>query len=197
MATISAFRVTKHSQIFSLFFRNRIQCIALYQLYNSQAPLNLRLGYYSDKNVPSTPIFDNLNVLKFNDMITMQIASFVYECVRNLSPAYFSNYFIWIKNVHSFGTRQSRRVDMFALRCNTTQYGLQSIHYSGVRLWNSLPTDIRNLVSLFIFRSKIKFTFYQIMTQFDTYLHMYIIYKILINVLTCEILQTYISSILS
>ena len=46
MAAISAFRVTQHSQIFSLFFRNRIQCIALYQLYNSQALLNLRRGYY-------------------------------------------------------------------------------------------------------------------------------------------------------
>ena len=46
MAAISAFRVTQHSQIFSLFFRNRIQCIALYQLHNSQALLNLRRGYY-------------------------------------------------------------------------------------------------------------------------------------------------------
>ena len=48
MATISAFRVTQHSQIFSLFFRNRIQCIALYQLYNFQALLSLRRGYYSE-----------------------------------------------------------------------------------------------------------------------------------------------------
>ena len=49
MATIRAFPVTQHSQIFSLFFGNRIQCIALYQLYNSQALLNLRRGYYSPK----------------------------------------------------------------------------------------------------------------------------------------------------
>ena len=47
MAAISAFRVTQHSQIFSLFYRNRIQCIALYKLHNSQALLNLRRGYYS------------------------------------------------------------------------------------------------------------------------------------------------------
>ena len=46
MAAISAFRVTQHSQNFSLFFRNRIQCIALYKLHNSQALLNLRRGYY-------------------------------------------------------------------------------------------------------------------------------------------------------
>ena len=41
MAVISSFRVTQHSQIFSLFLRNRIQCIALYQLRHSPALLNL------------------------------------------------------------------------------------------------------------------------------------------------------------
>ena len=46
MTAISAFRVKQHSQIFSLFFRNRIQYIALYQLHNSQALLNLRRGYF-------------------------------------------------------------------------------------------------------------------------------------------------------
>ena len=46
MAAISAFCVTQPSQIFSLFFRNQIQCIA-HQLHNSQALLNLRLSYYS------------------------------------------------------------------------------------------------------------------------------------------------------
>ena len=46
MAAISAFRVTQHSQIFSLFFRNRTQCIALYQLHNSQVLINLCRGYY-------------------------------------------------------------------------------------------------------------------------------------------------------
>ena len=46
MAAITAFDVTQHSQIFSLFFRNRIQRIALYQLHNSQALLNLRRAYY-------------------------------------------------------------------------------------------------------------------------------------------------------
>ena len=44
MVAISAFRVTQRSQIFSLFFRNRIQCIVLYQLHNSQALLNLAVA---------------------------------------------------------------------------------------------------------------------------------------------------------
>ena len=51
MAAISAFGVTQHSQIISLSFRNRIQCIELYQLHNSQALLSLRRGYYSHWSV--------------------------------------------------------------------------------------------------------------------------------------------------
>ena len=54
MVAISAFRVMQHSQILSLFFRNRIQCIVLYQLHNSQALLNLRRGYFSESiDMPS------------------------------------------------------------------------------------------------------------------------------------------------
>ena len=136
-----------------------VWCLTYTSLLNPISVLQrkiLRVITFSDKNAPSIPILDSLKVLKFNDMITMHIVSFVYECVHNLSPAYFSNYFTWIENVHSFGTRQSKRGNLFSLRCNTTQYGLRSIHYSGVRLWNSLPTDIRNSVSLSNFRSEIK-----------------------------------------
>ena len=71
MATISAFRVTQHSQIFSVFFRNRIQCNVLYQLYNSQALLNLRHGDYRlFKKVCSTTISFSLNHLLFIMEIT-------------------------------------------------------------------------------------------------------------------------------
>ena len=49
MVAIRAYRVTQHSNFFPLFFRNRIQCIALYQLHNSQALLNLCHGYFSEK----------------------------------------------------------------------------------------------------------------------------------------------------
>ena len=42
----NAVRSEQDAQIFSLFVGNRIQCIALYQLHNSQALFNLRRGYY-------------------------------------------------------------------------------------------------------------------------------------------------------
>ena len=116
----------------------------------------LRIVTFSDKRAPSSLIFDCLQVLKFSDIIFLHVVSFVFECVHNLAPTYFRNYFTSIQSIHDIGTRQSLKGDLFALRCNTTQYGLRSIHYSGVRLWNSLPCEIQDSPSLPVFRKKIK-----------------------------------------
>ena len=50
-----------------------------------------------------------------------------------------------------------KKNDLFALRCNTAQYGLRSIHYSSVRIWNSLQIEIRESLSLSIFKKKLFF----------------------------------------
>ena len=85
-----------------------------------------------------------------------QVTSFVYECLNNLAPIYFSEYFVSIHSVHNIGTRQSKKGDLFALRCNTTQYGLRSIHYLCVRIWNSLPIELRESPSLSNLKKKLK-----------------------------------------
>ena len=104
----------------------------------------------------SAPLFDALQILKLNHIFKFHATSFVYECLNNLAPIYFSDYFVSIHSVHNIGTRQSKKSDLFALRCNTTQYGLRSIHYLGVRIWNSLPIEIRESPSLSIFKKKLK-----------------------------------------
>ena len=114
----------------------------------------LRIVTLSDKKVPSLPIFDCLQVLKFNDIIILHIVSFVFECVHNLAPTYFRNYFTNVQSIHDICTRQPQKGDLFAVHCNTTQYGLCCIHYTGVRLWDYLPCEIRDSSSLPVFRKK-------------------------------------------
>ena len=91
-----------------------------------------------------------------NDLFQLQVLSFVYECINCLAPIYVKNYFISIHTVHGIGTRQAWKGNLYALRCNTTQYGIRSIHYSGVRLWNSLPIEIKESKSLPNVRKKLK-----------------------------------------
>ena len=104
----------------------------------------------------SALLFDALQILKLNDVFKFQARSFVYKCLNNLAPIYFSDYFVSSHSVHNIGTQQSKKGDLFALHCDTTQYGLRSIHYLGVCIWNSLPNDIRESPSLSIFKKKLK-----------------------------------------
>ena len=132
-------------------------CLTYLSMLNSISALQkkiLRIVTFSDKTAPSSSIFYCLQVLKFSDIIILYIVSFVFECVYNLAPTYFRNYFTSIQSIHDIGTRQSQKGDLFALRCNTTQYGLRSVHYTSVRLWNSLPCEIRDSPSLPVFRKK-------------------------------------------
>ena len=45
--------------------------------------------------------------------------------------------------VHSYSTRLALRGDLFLERKNTFQYGIRSIEYNGARLWNMIPSHIR------------------------------------------------------
>ena len=116
--------------------------------------------------VSFAPLFDSLQILKLSDLFKLQVTSFVYECLNSFAPIYFREYFTSIQSIHSIGTRQSRKGDLYALRCNTTQYGLRSIHYSGVRIWNSLPVEIGNSQSLPNFKKKMKAYFLFLIPHF-------------------------------
>ena len=56
-----------------------------------------------------------------------------------------------------------------------------------------LTNEIRFLSPFFVL--KLNLVFYQTIAQLDTYIYMYIFYRILMNVLICDVLKTCFSSI--
>ena len=52
-------------------------------------------------------------------------------------------------------TRQSTKGNLFLERRNTDQHGIRSIQFSGVKLWNSIPPNIRASKSLNTFRNEL------------------------------------------
>ena len=85
-----------------------------------------------------------LQVLKQEHIFQLQLSSFVYECINNISPVHFQNYFNKIFNIHQISTRHAVRACLFAEHRSTIQYGIRSIQYLGARIWNDLPLLIRN-----------------------------------------------------
>ena len=67
----------------------------------------------------SNLLFKNLELLKLTDIHSLQLLSFVYDCVNHMTPDYFSDYFKHVSDVHSICTRQAIRDDLFLERRHT------------------------------------------------------------------------------
>ena len=116
----------------------------------------IRIISFSEPKSHSEPLFKSLNLLKLNDVIELQILSFVYQWSHRLLPPCFSEYFKFTSSVHPYSTRQSSKRNLYLASVNTTQYGLRSLKFTGPRLWNSLPTSLTTSNSLRIFCKTLK-----------------------------------------
>ena len=61
-----------------------------------------------------------------------------------------------VSSVHSYNTRQSQIDNLFVKYVHTNQYGIRSLSYTGKKLWNSLPIDLKKFKPLSSFRQCIK-----------------------------------------
>ena len=87
-------------------------------------------------------LFLDLQILKLEDMYYLYISFFAYECVNNIAPIHFRDYFTQISGFHQCNTRSASCGDLFLVGKNTVQYGLLSICFNGVKSWNTIPSDI-------------------------------------------------------
>ena len=92
----------------------------------------VRVITFSHPRSHSEPIFKYLNLLKFTDVINLQILTFVYQWFHELTPDNFSDYFELVSDKHFFQTRQAQNANLYIKSVNTTQYGLRSIQYIGI-----------------------------------------------------------------
>ena len=95
---------------------------------------------------PSLPVFKDLKLLKFSDIFELGL-NFVFDSVNKTSHECFHNFFIFNSSVHQYCTRQASQGDLYLTQKNSLQYGLKSLRYLGAKLWNTLPTELRNAPS--------------------------------------------------
>ena len=87
----------------------------------------VRIMTFSDPRSHSEPLLKSLRLLKFSDIIHLEILSFVYQWNHKLSPSCFVNYFNPVSSIHSYNTRQSQIDNLFVKSVHTTQYGIRSL----------------------------------------------------------------------
>ena len=94
----------------------------------------VRIVIFSEPASHSEPLLKSLNLLKFSDIIHLEILSFAYQWSHKLTRSCFTDYFKPISSVHSYYTFQSLNENLFVNPVQTTQYGSHSLCYTGTTL---------------------------------------------------------------
>ena len=74
-----------------------------------------------------------------------------YKSVNRLNPSFLHDLFL--VNQNGYNLRSGISLDQPRVR--TEKYGIQSVRYQGARLWNQLPSEIKNAESLQFFKKQL------------------------------------------
>ena len=108
----------------------------------NKAPRILTLSNYE---VRSSVLLDEFRWKMYNISLTM------YKIHNNLSLSYLMRIFTNTLNVHSHNLRNSE-LNYYVPRPRT-ESAKGSLHYRGSVLWNKIPSEIRKLPSLNVFKT--------------------------------------------
>ena len=102
-------------------------------------------------DAPSKPLFDELNWLNIFEEINYQKSILLYKIKHEPSPSYLHQLFPTTYST-SRVLRSNTQDNLNIPRPNTEKFK-HSFQYSGARLWNDLPANIRNSNSLYSFKN--------------------------------------------
>ena len=91
---------------------------------------------------PTASLFDNLNIMKVNDLNVFLIAQVMHQVYTADVLTVFQRMFITNRNIHTHETRQS---DHFNNPLYHKNIGIISIRYKGAVIWNNI---LKNEITL-------------------------------------------------
>ena len=114
----------------------------------------LRIITFSSYNEHSSPLFKDLNVVKLSDIVTFQLAVFMYKFHNNLLPPVFDPYFNSVRMLHNYNTRLSSKM-VYVIPKVRKNYGTFNIRFQGAKVWNDISDDLK-LLPLKTFKKNLK-----------------------------------------
>ena len=119
----------------SNYFLNRLQVL------QNKCPRVIEGWQFKQK---IKPLYEKYDFLNINQIHFFEVAKFMYYNVYRLQPAIFDDYFKFVTSVSRHRLR-SVNDDKFYLPFFKHKSGQNSIKFKGVKIWNSLPKNIRTL----------------------------------------------------
>ena len=128
-------------EVWGTTYKSTTSCIILLQ------KKALRIISKEDIRAPTSPLFRNLKLLKFTDLVKLKCAIFMFKAHNNELPTNLQNKFSLVKNSEAYNLRCCDKFKTNFVRTTQMSHCISSY---GVKLYNSLPmiiTSKRHIVS--------------------------------------------------
>ena len=96
----------------------------------------MRILSFADFCANADPLYKMFNILKLNDMISLQNCLFIQDFLNNKLPICFNSYFQSMSDIHSINTKSSELGCIHIPYFATTKYGLNSFTRKCIDSWN-------------------------------------------------------------
>ena len=113
----------------------------------------LRIITFSDRKTNMNHLYSMYGILHVYSLYQLELAKFVFTFKNQQLPCNFSNYFIESADVRSHSTPSTQTGNFFIRRIKTEK-AKSGIKYNGAKLWNDLPTNITDSISVKTFAKK-------------------------------------------
>ena len=99
----------------------------------------------------SFQLFHRLKWMPFEERVNFKRSVLMYKCINGLTPDYLQN-FRYLSHQHFYNTRAAARNNLSTTRASLTTF-TRSFKVDGERLWNALPSNIREASTTRAFKS--------------------------------------------
>ncbi len=108
----------------------------------------LRVLLRVNRRFSATAIHKELGILKVCNVFEKAVLTFVHKGKHNLLPCVFNDYY---HNITERNIRSKRLNDLY-VEFSRTSGGMKSIRILGAKLWNKLPTELKDVQSSYNFK---------------------------------------------
>ena len=102
---------------------------------------------FKPKNEPTNPLFRNLKIIKFRDILPYNNCIFVHDQLNENLPKSLIKFFMTAPAQHNYNTRGSHSNTIIKSITNSVIYGLDSAKLRAASDWNAMTKDINALIN--------------------------------------------------
>ena len=107
--------------------------------------------FFDDNSIDYDSLLVKSGQLRLHMNMVRVLSIEMYKCVKGINPTYLNEMFSISASSYDF--RNQSRLDQ--PKFNTRTFGYKSFKYFGAKLWNLLPSYLKNIEDLHVFKSNI------------------------------------------